>query len=124
MQEKENREAKQPGTPEEPKIAKADAGRRQRPAAAPLMDTPAAGDSGGSLADKLYQEITAVIGGNNPNQFFCMGLPGTSLDASQYSYDIGSHERKPAQVAANESKLVNKLFDACTMTASDNGRHL
>lgn len=125
MQEKENKENKQPDIPEEPKAAKGDAGRRQKPAAAILADAPvAAGDSGGSLADKLYQEITAVIGGNNPNQFFCMGLPGTSLDASQYSYDIDSHERKPAQVAANESKLVNKLFDACTMSASDNGRHL
>lgn len=77
-----------------------------------------------SFADTLYDEITAVIGGNNPNQFFCMGLPGTLIDPDEYSYDVDNHEPKPAHVKANESKLVNKLFDACLMTASDNGRHL
>lgn len=77
-----------------------------------------------SFADTLYKEIDAVIGGSNPNQFFCMGLPGTQLDPAEYSYDIQNHEPKPAHVKANESKLANKLFDACLMTASDNGRHL
>lgn len=77
-----------------------------------------------SFADTLYDEITAVIGGNNPNQFFCMGLPGTLIDPDEYSYDVDNHEPKPAHVKANESKLVNKLYDACLMTASDNGRHL
>lgn len=77
-----------------------------------------------SFADTLYSEIDAVIGGSNPNQFFCMGLPGTLLDPDEYSYDIENHEPKPAHVKANESKLANKLFDACLMTASDNGRHL
>ncbi|MBO4998753.1 MAG: hypothetical protein J6D02_12225 [Lachnospira sp.] len=42
-----------------------------------------------SFADTLYDEITAVIGGNNPNQFFCMGLPGTLIDPDEYSYDVG-----------------------------------
>ncbi|MEC1178989.1 hypothetical protein P9B03_10885 [Metasolibacillus meyeri] len=77
-----------------------------------------------SFADKLYEQITSVIGGNNAQQFFCMSLPGTLIDASQYTYDIENNEPKPAYVRANESKLVNKLFDACQMTASDNGRHL
>lgn len=77
-----------------------------------------------SFADKLYEEITSVIGASNPNQFFCMGLPGTLIDASQYTYDIENNEPKPPHVEANESKLVNKLFDACQMSASDNGRHL
>lgn len=77
-----------------------------------------------SFVDRLYEEIMSVIGGNNPNQFFCMGLPGTLINASQYSYDIEKNEPKPAHVVANESKLVNKLFDACKMTSSDNGRHL
>ncbi|WP_341299608.1 hypothetical protein MHB44_13700 [Lysinibacillus sp. FSL H8-0500] len=77
-----------------------------------------------SFADQLYEQITSVIGGSNANQFFCMSLPGTLIDASQYAYDIGNNEPKPAYVRANESKLVNKLFDACQMTASDNGRHL
>jgi len=77
-----------------------------------------------SFSDLLYKEITNVIGGDNPNQFFCMGLPGTLLEASQYSYDVEKNQPKPSFVEANESKLVNKLFDACHMTASDNGRHL
>lgn len=77
-----------------------------------------------SFADELYEKITSVIGGSNPNQFFCMSLPGTHIDKNLYSYNIENNEPKPAFVEANESKLVNKLFDACTMTASDNGRHL
>lgn len=77
-----------------------------------------------NFSDQLYDEITAVIGGDNPNQFFCMSLPGTLIDPSQYAYDVKNNEPKPAHVKANESKLVNKLFDACFMTASDNGRHL
>lgn len=77
-----------------------------------------------SFADKLYQQITSVIGGDNPNQFFCMGLPGTVIEKNQYTYNVEGKEPKPAFVEANESKLVNKLFDACKMTASDNGRHL
>lgn len=77
-----------------------------------------------SFADALYDKISSVIGGNNPNQFFCMSLPGTLVDPTQYSYDVHHNETKPAHVKANESKLVNKLFDACFMSAADNGRHL
>jgi hypothetical protein len=77
-----------------------------------------------SFADILYDEITSVIGGDNPNQFFCMGLPGTILDPTQYSYDVDKNPIKPAHVKANESKLANKLFDAAFMSASDNGKHL
>lgn len=77
-----------------------------------------------SFADKIYSAINNVIGGDNPNQFFCMGLPGTIINKEQYSYDVKKNEPKPPLVEANESKLVNKLFDACTMTSSDNGRHL
>lgn len=77
-----------------------------------------------SFADQLYDKITSVIGGNNPNQFFCMSLPGMQIDKNLYSYDIENNQPKPPLVEANESKLVNRLFDACKMTASDNGRHL
>ena len=77
-----------------------------------------------SFADVLYDKITSVIGGSNPNQFFCMSLPGTLVDPTQYSYDVHHNETKPAHVKANESKLVNKLFDASFMSAADNGRHL
>ncbi|MGN0495236.1 MAG: hypothetical protein ACI4GW_03335 [Lachnospiraceae bacterium] len=75
-----------------------------------------------SFLDTLYENITDVIGGDNPNQYFCMTLPGTIVNPSDYQYDVEGE--KPAHVKANESKLVNKLFDACFMTASDNGRQL
>jgi len=77
-----------------------------------------------SFADQLYEKVTSVIGGNNPNQFFCMSLPGMQIDKNLYSYDIENNQPKPPLVEANESKLVNRLFDACKMTGSDNGRHL
>lgn len=77
-----------------------------------------------SFADILYDQITSVIGGNNPNQFFCMGLPGTLLDPAQYSYDTDKNQVKPAHVKANESKLADKLFDAAFMSSASNGKHL
>lgn len=77
-----------------------------------------------SFADQLYEKVTSVIGGNNQNQFFCMSLPGMQIDKNLYSYDIENNQPKPPLVEANESKLVNRLFDACKMTGSDNGRHL
>lgn len=77
-----------------------------------------------SLADQLYEKITDVTGGNNPNQFFCVGLPGTAIDTSHYTYDLESSAPKPLHVTANESKLVDKLFDACYTGASDDGGHL
>ena len=80
------------------------------------------GGEGGSFLDTLYEKITDVIGGDNPNQYFCLTLPGTLVDPTDYTYDIAGE--KPAHVKANESKLVNKLFDACFITASDNGRQL
>lgn len=77
-----------------------------------------------SFADILYDKITSVIGGDNPNQFFCMSLPGTLLDPAQYSYDVDNNAIKPAHVKANESRLANQLFDAAFMSAGNNGKHL
>ncbi len=72
--------------------------------------------------DTLYEEIVNVIGGDSPNQYFCMTLPGTILDPDMFSYDtLGA---KPAHVKANESRLVNKLFDASFISAADNGKTL
>ena len=65
-----------------------------------------------SLAEQLYEKITDVIGGDYPNQFFCIGFPGTSIDTSYYPYDLESSAPEPIHVTARESKLVNKLFDA------------
>lgn len=88
-------------------------------------NVPPIGDgSTASFSDKLYEQITSVIGGENPSQFFCMGLPGTLIDKTQYAYDIDKNQPKPSLVEANESKLVNKLLDPCTLSASDNGKHL
>lgn len=77
--------------------------------------------SGESFLDTIYNKITDVIGGDNPNQYFCMCLPGTIINPEEYSYE-GSE--KPPHVKANESKLVNKMFDACFISAADNGRVL
>lgn len=95
-------------------------------------DTPSGQDdpSGGgqqqnkqpALIEQIYQAINEVIGGTNENQIFCMMSPGTTLNPSDYRYD--TEGEKPATVAANESRLVNKLFDPCHVTGSDNGRSL
>lgn len=79
------------------------------------------GSENSSFLDILYNKIISVIGGDNPNQYFCMSLPGTIVNPKDYSYN--TDDEKPAHVKANESKLVNKLFDACFMTAVDNGKH-
>ena len=75
-----------------------------------------------ALIEQIYQAINEVIGGSNKNQIFCMTSPGTTLNPSDYRYD--TEGKKPATVAANESRLVNKLFDPCHVTGSDNGRSL
>lgn len=74
------------------------------------------------LIEQIYNKINEVIGGTNKNQMFCMMSPGTTLNPSDYTYDTSG--KKPATVSANESRLVNKLFDACHVTGSDNGRSL
>ena len=91
-----------------------------------LQDNAPAGDAPQSkpLKDVLYEQITSVIGGDNPNQFFSMSLPGTLLDAAQYTYNVDGNQPKPAEVEANESKLANKLFDPCKIGAADSGRLL
>lgn len=74
------------------------------------------------MIEQIYEAIKEVIGGTNENQFFCMMSPGTTLNESDFKYDTKG--LKPASVSANESRLVNKLFDACHVTGSDNGRSL
>lgn len=82
-----------------------------------------AGDiSSKGFMDTLYEEIVNVIGGDSPNQYFCMTLPGTILDPDMFSYDTTG--TKPAHVKVNESRLVNKLYDASFIAAADNGKTL
>lgn len=71
---------------------------------------------------KIYQAINDVIGGSNPNELFCMTMPGMVLNADNFTYD--TRFEKPFKVAANESRLVNKLFDPAKVVGSDNGRLL
>jgi cell division septum initiation protein DivIVA len=74
--------------------------------------------------DQLYDKINEVIGGDNNNQLFCLSLPGTILAPESFTYDYKNNAPKPPKVAANESRLANKLFDACHISVGDNGRTL
>ncbi len=74
-----------------------------------------------SFIDTIYDEISSVIGVNSDNQFLCLQIPGTILNADDYSYDIKKNPSKPLIVEANESRLANKMFDPCKITGSDNG---
>ena len=87
--------------------------------ASPTVPAPSGenSDSNKSFLDILYQQIVSVMGGDNPNQYFCLNLPGTLINAEEYTYDTNGE--KPAHVKANESKLVNKLFAAVTKQASN-----
>lgn len=71
---------------------------------------------------KIYKQIDDVIGGANPNEMFCLSMPGMVINPSDYSYD--TRFEKPFRVAANESRLVNKLYDPARIVGSDNGRLL
>lgn len=74
------------------------------------------------IIKQIYDKINEVLGGDNSQQYFCLTMPGTVLSPEDYTYDIT--DTKPIKVAANESKLLNKLFDPCHITGSDNGRML
>ena len=77
--------------------------------------------SDNSFASIVYDEISAAIGGNNGNQFLCLQIPGTILNADDYRFDSKESSSKPLVIEANESRLANKMFDPCRMTSSDNG---
>lgn len=76
---------------------------------------------GNGFIDTLYKEVSGAIGGDSADQFLCLTLPGTILNPDDFKYEGGL---KPAHVKANESKLVNKLFDACFVAGADNGKQL
>lgn len=77
-----------------------------------------------SLVDIMYDKINEVLGGDNPNQYFCMTFPGTILSPHTFCYDYQNNQPKPPTVEASESRLANKLFDPCHITGGDNGRSL
>lgn len=37
--------------------------------------------------DQIYDEIENVLGGDNPNQFLCLTVPGQALTAEDFAYD-------------------------------------
>ncbi|MFT8848174.1 MAG: hypothetical protein ABF914_00810 [Leuconostoc pseudomesenteroides] len=76
----------------------------------------------GSFVTELYSKLNTVIGGDNPNQFLCMTIPGTVISEESFKYDV--KQDKPLRVVANESRLANKLFDPVQVTGADNGRLL
>lgn len=86
--------------------------------------TPDMPEQNVSLVDTFYKQIDLAIGGDNPKQFFCLILPGQALTAEDYAYDYKNHAPKGPVVEANESKLANKMFDPCRITAGDNGTTL
>ena len=92
-----------------------------------MSDSKPVKDKTDAVADKdfissLYESISSVFGGDNPNQYLCLTLPGTITDSERYKYDPSG--AKPAHVKANESRLVNKMFDASFVTGADNGKML
>lgn len=74
--------------------------------------------------DLIYNQIDSIIGGENPNQFLCLTLPGQVLTAKDFAYDYKNNAEKGPTVEANESRLANKLFDPCRITGGDNGMTL
>lgn len=77
--------------------------------------------AGSSFVDTVYQQIASVIGGDSPNQFLCLTIPGQALSAEDFTYDYKNNAPKGPVIEANESRLANKLFDPCRMVGSDNG---
>jgi hypothetical protein len=70
--------------------------------------------------EQIYDQLAQVFGGTNPNQVFSMVMPGTSLDAINYSYD--TTKMKPATVQEAESNLTDKMFDIAKVSGSSNGQ--
>lgn len=95
-------------------------------AALPLQGAADGNDSGArtkgsSFVDTVYQQINSVIGGDSPNQFLCLTIPGQALSAEDFAYDYKNNAPKGPVIESNESRLANKLFEPCRMVGSDNG---
>ncbi|HRR78124.1 MAG TPA: hypothetical protein P5191_15195 [Ruminococcus sp.] len=76
-----------------------------------------------AFSTRVYDEINSKIGGNNPDQFLCLLIPGLILYQDDYKYDLKTDIKGPV-IEANESRLANKMFDPYQMTNTDNGRAL
>jgi hypothetical protein len=72
--------------------------------------------------EQIYDQLVQVFGGTNPNQFFTMLMPATTLDQASYAYNTSGY--KPAMVAEAESRLADQMFDIAKATGSSNGQRL
>lgn len=72
--------------------------------------------------EQIYNKLATVFGGTNANQVFTMMMPGTTLNASSFSYD--TTKRKPATVIEAESRLVDQMFDIAKVSGSSNGQRV
>lgn len=109
----------QPGTKDDPQP-----GTKDNPKSDTQNNSVGTSLADSSFLDLLYNKIDGAIGGENPNQFLCLTIPGQALTAEDFAFDYKSNAEKSLVVAANESKLANKLFDPCRITGSDNGMSL
>lgn len=117
----------QPGTKDDPQPGTKDdpqPGTKDNPKSDTQNNSVGTSLADSSFLDLLYNKIDGAIGGENPNQFLCLTIPGQALTAEDFAFDYKSNAEKSLVVAANESKLANKLFDPCRITGSDNGMSL
>ena len=82
------------------------------------------GDANGSFFDIIYDRIVDVIGGDDPQQYLCITLPGQALSPEDFAYDYKNNAPKGPTIEANESRLANKLFDPGHVVGADNGMTL
>ena len=61
-------------------------------------------DENAPFIDQIYDRIDSLIGGDNPNQFLCLTIPGQALAAEDFVYDYKSNAEKGPTVEANESR--------------------
>lgn len=72
--------------------------------------------------EQIYDQLMQVFGGTNPNQFFSLLMPATTLNQASYAFD--TRRTKPQLVAQAESLLVDQMFDVAKVSGSSNGERL
>ena len=73
-----------------------------------------------AFIEAFYAKVNGLVGGDNPDEHLCLMVPGISLNKEDYTFN----KVKSPTVEANESRLVNKLYDPYNLVNSDNGRTL
>lgn len=70
--------------------------------------------------EQIYDKLSEVFGGTNPQQVFSMLMPGSSLNIDDFRYN--TNEIKPTAVKEAESRLANQMFDIAKVLAGSNGQ--